>query len=81
MAAGGTACNSPGGGRYEQGITWYDVFGALPGAEAREVNSAFEVKAALLSPDMIAGAPRTWSRRSRGHRKCHQLVHPAKPDS
>jgi hypothetical protein len=57
-------------GAMEQGIAWYDVFGALPGAEARKVNSAFEVKSALLTPDMIAGVPRTWSRRSRGHREC-----------
>ena len=41
----------------ERGVTWYDVLGVLPGAEARKINSAFEAKSALLSPGMIAGAP------------------------
>lgn len=40
-----------------EGITWYDVLGVLPGAEARTVKQEYEAKSALLRPDMIAGAP------------------------
>ena len=41
----------------QERITWYDVLGVLPGAEARKVKREYEAKSALLRPDMIAGAP------------------------
>jgi hypothetical protein len=48
----------PGGVLWEQeGITWYDVLGVLPGAETRKIKREYEAKSALLRPDMIAGAP------------------------
>jgi hypothetical protein len=39
------------------GITWYDVLGVLPGAEPHTIERAYDAKAALLRPDLIAGAP------------------------
>jgi len=39
------------------GITWYDVLGVLPGAEARKIKRAYDAKAALLRPELIWGAP------------------------
>ena len=44
-------------GLTESGITWYDVLGVLPGAEARKIKQKYEDKAALLRPELIAGAP------------------------
>ncbi len=41
----------------EQGITWYDVLGVLPGAAADKIKREYDAKAALLRPDMIAAAP------------------------
>ena len=41
----------------QERITWYDVLGVLPGAEARKIKREYESKSALLRPDMIAGAP------------------------
>ena len=41
----------------EPGITWYDVLGALPGAEARKIKQKYDAKAALLRPELISGAP------------------------
>jgi hypothetical protein len=41
----------------EPGITWYDVLGVLPGAEARKIKRKYEDKAALLRPELIWGAP------------------------
>lgn len=41
----------------QEGITWYDVHGVLPGAETRKIKREYEAKSALLRPDMIAGAP------------------------
>jgi len=41
----------------QEGITWYDVLGVLPGAETRKIKREYEAKSALLRPDMIAGAP------------------------
>ena len=41
----------------EPGITWYDVLGALPGAEARKLKLKYDAKAALLRPELISGAP------------------------
>jgi hypothetical protein len=40
----------------EQGITWYDALGVLPGAETRKLKREYEAEAGLLRPDMIAGA-------------------------
>ena len=39
------------------GITWYEVLGVLPTASAAEVKDAYDAKAALLAPRMLAGAP------------------------
>jgi hypothetical protein len=39
------------------GITWYDVLGVLPGAEARKLKQRYEDKASLLRAEMISGAP------------------------
>jgi hypothetical protein len=44
-------------GAIEPGITWYDVLGALPGAEARKLKAKYDAKAALLRPELIWGAP------------------------
>ena len=41
----------------EPGITWYDVLGVLPDAEARKIKRTYDAKASLLRPDMISGAP------------------------
>jgi DnaJ domain len=41
----------------ERGITWYDILGVLPGASAAEIGEAYQAKAQLLRPDLIAGAP------------------------
>ena len=38
-------------------ITWYDVLGVLPGAEACKIKREYDAKAALLRPDLISGAP------------------------
>jgi len=39
------------------GITWYDIFGMLPGATQEQIHSAFESRASLLRPDVLSGAP------------------------
>ena len=39
------------------GITWYDVLGVMPGAEARKIKQRYQAKAALLRPELISGAP------------------------
>jgi hypothetical protein len=44
-------------GLLEPGITWYDVVGVLPGAEAHKIERAYDAKAALLRPELISGAP------------------------
>ena len=41
----------------ESGITWYDVLGVLPGAEARKIKQKYDSKAALLRPELTSGAP------------------------
>ena len=41
----------------QEGITWYDVLGVLPGVETRRIKSQYEARSALLGPEMIAGAP------------------------
>jgi hypothetical protein len=38
------------------GVTWYDVLGVLPGAEARKIQREYDAKAALLGPGLISGA-------------------------
>jgi len=44
-------------GAIEPGITWYDVLGTLPGAEARKLKAKYDAKAALMRPELIWGAP------------------------
>jgi DnaJ domain len=44
-------------GILEPGITWYDVLGVLPGAEARKLKRKYEDKTGLLRPEMVSGAP------------------------
>ena len=39
------------------GMTWYDVLGVMPGAEARKIKQEYDAKAALLRPELISGAP------------------------
>jgi curved DNA-binding protein CbpA len=39
------------------GITWYDIFGVLPGSTQEEIQSAYESRASLLRPTVLAGAP------------------------
>lgn len=41
----------------EPGITWYDVLGAAPDAEASKIKRKYDDKAALLRPELISGAP------------------------
>src|SRR5579864_8145765 len=61
----GAACCPPGRdpvsavepGVTGSGITWYDVLGVLPGAEARKIQREYDAKAALLRPELISGAP------------------------
>lgn len=43
-------------GMLEPGITWYDVLGVMPGAEARKLRQKYDAKAALLRPELISGA-------------------------
>lgn len=38
-------------------ITWYDVLGVVPDAEARKIKRKYEDKASLLRPELISGAP------------------------
>jgi len=38
------------------GITWYDIFGVLPGSTPEQIQSAYESKASLLRPNLLAGA-------------------------
>ena len=39
------------------GITWYNVLGVLPGAEARKIKREYDAKAALLEPGLISDVP------------------------
>jgi DnaJ domain/PASTA domain len=39
------------------GSTWYDLLGVLPGVSAGEIRRAYDDKARLLRPELIAGAP------------------------
>jgi hypothetical protein len=45
------------GNAMEPGMTWYDVLGVMPGAEARKIKQKYDDKAALLRPELISGAP------------------------
>jgi hypothetical protein len=38
-------------------LTWYDVLGVSPGASPGEVRSAYQARARLLAPRMLAGVP------------------------
>jgi hypothetical protein len=40
-----------------QGITWYGILGVLPGASPGEIQEAYDAKAGVLRPELIAGAP------------------------
>ena len=41
----------------EPGITWYDVLGVLPGAEAEKIKRRYDARTSLLRNELIAGAP------------------------
>ena len=38
-------------------ITWYDLLGALPDASAEDIRQAYDAKAGLLRPELLADAP------------------------
>ena len=38
------------------GITWYDILGVLPGSTQEQIQSAYESRASLLRPNLLAGA-------------------------
>ena len=38
-------------------ITWYVLLGALPDASSEDIQQAYEAKASLLRPGLLAGAP------------------------
>ena len=40
-------------------ITWYDLLGALPDASSEDIQQAYEAKAGVLRPELLAGAPPT----------------------
>jgi hypothetical protein len=37
-------------------ITWYDLLGALPDASSEDIQQAYEAKAGVLRPELLAGA-------------------------
>ena len=39
------------------GITWYDLLGALPDASSEDIQQAYDAKAGVLRPELLAGAP------------------------
>jgi curved DNA-binding protein CbpA len=41
----------------EPGITWYEVLGVLPGADAEKIRRTYEERTTLLRGEMISGAP------------------------
>jgi hypothetical protein len=59
VRAGAASCSrgQDPAGAMAPGITWYDVLGVLPGAEARKIKRKYEDKATLLRPELISGAP------------------------
>ena len=38
-------------------IIWYDLIGALPDASSEDIQQAYDAKASLLRPGLLAGAP------------------------
>jgi curved DNA-binding protein CbpA len=38
-------------------ITWYDLLGALSDASSEDIQQAYEAKAGVLRPELLAGAP------------------------
>jgi len=56
-AAASSPCGRDPADALEPGMTWYDVLGALPAAEARTLRRKYEEKASLLRPELISGAP------------------------
>ena len=38
-------------------ITWYDLLGALSDASSEDIQQAYGAKAAVLRPELLAGAP------------------------
>src|SRR6516164_10782764 len=47
------------GGAMRASITWYDLLGALPDASSEDIQKAYDAKAGLLRPELLAGAPST----------------------
>jgi hypothetical protein len=41
----------------EPGITWYEVLGVLPGADAEKIRRTYDERTGLLRGEMISGAP------------------------
>ena len=37
-------------------ITWYDLLGALSDAPSEDIQQAYDAKAGLLRPELLAGA-------------------------
>lgn len=40
-------------------MTWYDLLGALPDASSEDIQQAYDAKAGVLRPELLAGAPPT----------------------
>ena len=38
-------------------ITWYDLLGALSDASSEDIQQAYQAKAEVLRPELLAGAP------------------------
>ena len=38
-------------------ITWYDLLGTLSDASSEDIQQAYEAKADVLRPELLAGAP------------------------
>jgi hypothetical protein len=47
------------GGAMRASITWYDLLGAMPDAPPEDIQRAYDAKAGLLRPELLAGAPST----------------------
>jgi DnaJ domain len=45
------------GGVMRPDITWYDLLGALADASSEDIQQAYDAKAGLLRPELLAGAP------------------------
>ena len=41
----------------KNGVTFYAILGALPGALPRQIRQHYDAKAAVLRPELVAGAP------------------------